>query len=288
MTKVVVRLIKAELAKESGEKFTVDFEKDIYQLYHDLQDNGVQIPPHRIPLEFGKVKLIADDEVSNHIVRLFREKDTLDDVQMMAQVMRDLREDIRPMVERWLKNNLYANKGEVYEHIRKLKIDLASEKVSFYCPLDGNLYNPYSDDYDEYAKADSDLLVGNQDSIAEVLAREQSPDCDMAIYIGDHAEMPGRVIFAEWNVEEICGELYGRIDCYLDNPLNEMELESLRNAVRGQNSDGLGEGFEQRPIQIDEGELYVSFWNSGDDYFLLTESEFEEHLRQQNGMGGIE
>ncbi len=188
----------------------------------------------------------------------------------------------------WLTSNLYANKDEVYEHIRKLKIDLATEKISFYCPLVGNLYNPYSDDYDEFDEADSDLLVGNQDYIAEALAREQTPDCDMANYVGEHAGIPSRVIFVEWKVEEIGGKLYGRIDCYLESPLNETEMESLREAVCGQNSDGLGEGFEQRPIQTDEGELYVSFWDNSDDYFLLTESEFEDHLRQQHGMGGIE
>ena len=37
-----------------------------------------------------------------------------------------------------------------------------------------------------------------------------------------------------------------------------------------------------------DGELFVSFWNSGDDYAMMTESEFEEYLQQNEmHMGGM-
>ena len=37
-----------------------------------------------------------------------------------------------------------------------------------------------------------------------------------------------------------------------------------------------------------DGELFVSFWNSGDDYAMMAESEFDEYLQQNEmQMGGM-
>lgn len=50
----------------------------------------------------------------------------------------------------------------------------------------------------------------------------------------------------------------------------------------------LCEGFEQQPIDTMDGELFVSFWNSSDDYAMMTESEFDEYLQQNEmQMGGM-
>jgi len=38
-----------------------------------------------------------------------------------------------------------------------------------------------------------------------------------------------------------------------------------------------------------DGELFVSFWNSGDDYAMMTESEFDEYRKQNEmRMGGMQ
>lgn len=105
----------------------------------------------------------------------------------------------------------------------------------------------------------------------------------MADYVSDHADIKGKLVFAEWGVEERRGMLYGKIDCYLTEELTPEETERLRDAITGQNSDGLGEGFEQREIPIDEGDLYVSYWQSGNEYFLYTEDEMND-LAQANGI----
>ena len=98
----------------------------------------------------------------------------------------------------------------------------------------------------------------------------------MAAYITDHPTANDKLVSAVWSVEEIDGVLYGRIDCRSAVAFTEEEIEALKDGISGQNSDGFGEGFEQRPIETDEGDMYVSFWNSGDDYFIRTKEEMDE------------
>ena len=52
----------------------------------------------------------------------------------------------------------------------------------------------------------------------------------------------------------------------------------------GQESDGWGEGFEQREIKIEDGELYVSFWSPDKDFFIKTETELKDQPEQGFGM----
>ena len=40
-------------------------------------------------------------------------------------------------------------------------------------------------------------------------------------------------------------------------------------------SDGWGEGFEQHPILVEDGEIYVSFWNNGNFWSVMTEEELD-------------
>lgn len=48
----------------------------------------------------------------------------------------------------------------------------------------------------------------------------------------------------------------------------------MKDYICGQYSDGWGEGFEQREISVDGGELYVHFWQP-DGFRFLNEAEFE-------------
>ena len=84
------------------------------------------------------------------------------------------------------------------------------------------------------------------------------------------------------------GELWGVLEVESHNQLSEREIEAVKEYWEGQESDGWGEGFEQRGIKIPEGELYVSFWNSGDEFFLTTEEglkgEEQEPAVQKGGI----
>ena len=101
-------------------------------------------------------------------------------------------------------------------------------------------------------------------------------------YDDDNAQK--KMVSCQWNVVERNHTLYGMVEFKLKEPFTSEEKELVRNWCIGQASDGLGEGLEQRPIETEDGDLYVSMWNSGDDYFMYDEDEMNEYLAQQGGM----
>ena len=264
---------------------TYDVATEFNQFFNQAKEYGLinsifSLRVNAMRDENAPIRLHADSDVGNGLLSILDGDDSLYDVRVIDEEISDVPEEHREYLESNLVNEQYSDVDELFNDIKATTKFFAPVKMSFFCPLAGSI----NDHEGDYYEADGAILTENIDKIEDAIRSEQARELKMGEYISDHADIKGKVLFAEWGVEEHYGALYGKIDCYLSEELSPEETERLKDAITGQNSDGLGEGFEQREIHIDEGDLYVSYWQSGDEYFLHTEDEFDEYLSQMGSM----
>ena len=100
----------------------------------------------------------------------------------------------------------------------------------------------------DFAGAISAQIVEEGTNIEQYMDAEDNP------YLAAHVKS------IRLSVEERDGELCGCATVIVDEDLTERGWNDLQDYITGQYSDGWGEGFEQRDIQIAEGILNVHFW----------------------------
>lgn len=123
-----------------------------------------------------------------------------------------------------------------------------------------------------------------EDAILDRIEKEKLPDegeRGLAVYLDDN--LSRKVHSINPSVEEWNGELWGVTEVQTHGTLSPSELAELTDWISGQFSDGWGEGLEQREIKLDDGELYVSFWDSSDCFFIKPEDELKDN--QSFGFG---
>jgi hypothetical protein len=143
------------------------------------------------------------------------------------------------------------------------EIKMANETMRIFFPLKIVTYpigeHGLEDNPEEISPVEA---MAYEDAILAAIAKENrrfDNDRGLAEYIHDEA-LNQKVYSLYPSVEIVDGELWGVMTAGLKESLSGEETAELLDFVTGQNSDGWGEMFEQRPIKTPDGEIYVSFW----------------------------
>ena len=257
------------------------------RLCRELERSGV-IDPKNFELCY-----IDQAPMEEIVSSLSLEKEDIFMLNRLAEVL----EDIPPAEMEKLKAAVYLTEPDTSEKFLALmkkveQLDDALRPLStgpstlrLYMPLTAE-FTEDGYDYEEPEHLEGGELYQYAEQIAKALEDYRMPEeAERGIMHWYHEEdsVNEKVRSVVFRLEKRDFRLWGVAECQLLRGLTTREMDTLKQHITGQASDGWGEGFEQRDIGVDEGVLNVHLWNS-DDWSLQTE---EERFSQQQKMGGM-
>ena len=205
-------------------------------------------------------------------------------------MVENARTEILEELEQHIIHSQYFSPQAVMEDIKAMTEELISVTVNYYCPLQIHMTD---EEYGDWYEVDNGYGVAHEEAIRELVKREQERDLhNMEDYFDGSESAKFKLVCADWDVQEVGGELYGVIHTGLREAFSPAEEKEWIDELIGQEADGFGEGLEQREIKTDDGDIYVSFWHSGNDYFMENEMDFQQRMSDNLGfekqqIGGI-
>ncbi|WP_373264293.1 antirestriction protein ArdA [Hungatella hathewayi] len=175
--------------------------------------------------------------------------------------------------------------------IRKLPEELITLRL--FSPLYARLYekNEWGGMEQDTFPMNGKEIFGYQKEILSMIKQEHlnhEADRGLAIYL-NNVLLKRKVYSMIPTVAVWQDELWGVLEVKSYGKLSDGERKELIREWSGQCCDGWGEGVKQHPIHTKDGELYVSFWHSGSNYFIKEEEELKGERGQdyERQMGGI-
>lgn len=276
------------LVRHSGLAVLLDLPSDPFPLQYDLSQIGIRSRLRDIPIKDDEgseiqVKLFADSDIGNSLVVLFKPSHSLEDANLCAHMVENARPELLEELEQHIVHGQYYSPKAVMADIKAMTEELIGITVNYYCPLQIHMTD---EEYGDWFEVDNGYGIANEDAIREFVKHEQDRDLhNMADYFDGSAGARAKLISADWDVQEVGGELYGVIRTGLREPFSPEEEQEWIDELIGQAADGFGEGLEQREIKTDDGDIYVSFWHSSDDYFMENETDFRQRMSDNHSFG---
>ena len=147
--------------------------------------------------------------------------------------------------------------------------------LKLYSPLKGDFFpQEVYDDMDWLNRVGPDEFSGfeladYEESVQSAITASLKGTGGNLMPYFDKEQNPGvktKVLSAVPSVEIRNGELMSCTTVKLRESLTDAEMKDFQDYLKGQFSDGWGEGFEQREIQTGDGVLYVHFGEEPFDF----------------------
>ena len=233
-----------------------------------------------------KVKVFGESEFENKLASFISPNDTISVVNAVMEIYQNLPYQNQLDAKEAVMSGKVSKLVEFSRHMVEQRLQDTTSR--YFCPLIAEKYlkNEYGDLDDEPLEYDGRDLAAHEEQIRAGIKREEARDeNNLAAYFDGSKSVAEKLKEIHFSTQNVSGTLYGCIRTELTKPFTEEEEIEFKDWLEGQCSDGFGEGLGQRPIHLEDGELYVSYWYGGPEYFLLNENEFDEHLGDQT-MGG--
>lgn len=275
--------------RKGAQSQTVKLPCDFLTLKVALYQLDVLKGPEEVTVEDVGATFQSEDELGQKIVDMLQSMDSLVDVDIALHLVWAAPKPIREALSQMTLEDAVGNIVDIAIQRDALVEQLGEHRACYYFPLTCTIED---EEYD-YAPVEGypgDMLR-NMDAIQTAIQREQAYLIDtmaMHFWTRDPAlteSIQEKLLSCIWDVEVVNDRLYGKVDVVSTEQFAPLEEQAMKDWILGQNSDGLGEGFEQRPIETEWGDLYVHFWNSGDDYEIVTAEEMKRNQSFDMEMG---
>lgn len=169
-------MIKAKITSKIGASLEWELPANIHELHHTLVKMGIRKTLRSILLtddNAAEVELTADSEIGSGLLRVFSKGDTLADANTVAFAVSTAREEILSDLEQNILHDQYPTKEMLFEDIQAMTQAAGPVKLTFYCPLVGQLDDG---ECDECIDVGSGFLTAYQDQAEQDTADEQAPE----------------------------------------------------------------------------------------------------------------